>query len=1091
MRKSTILCMIAVIFSCQGIHSQKTKKEDKQALDTIKIDGLKWRHIGPSLTSGRISDIAVNHNNPYEYYVASAAGGVWKTINAGIEYTPVFDGEGSFSIGCVTIDPNNTNVVWVGTGENNNQRSVNYGDGVYKSTDGGASWTNMGLKTSEHIGRIIVHPDNSDVVYVAAIGPLWSKGGERGLYKTTDGGKTWNAVLTADEHTGVNDVIMDPRNPDVLYASTFQRRRHVYTYVGGGPGSGLHKSTDGGDTWTKLDKGLPSTEIGRIGLAISPANPEYLYAIVEAADGKGGFFRSTNRGASWDKMGDHVTSGNYYQEIIADPVDVNTIYSMDTWMSVSKDGGKNFEVVGEDYKHIDNHCMWIDPNNNRHWLVGSDGGVYETFDAGKTWDFKENIPVTQFYKVAVDNAKPFYKVYGGTQDNFSIGGPSRVITDHGITNFDWFITNGGDGFESQVDPNNPDIVYAQSQNGGLVRFDKKSGEIVGIQPKERQGENAYRWNWDAPLAVSKHQSGRVYYAANKVFRSDDYGNSWNVISDDLSQQIDRNTLKVYDRVVSIDAVAKNGSTSPYGAVVSLSESPLDANLIVVGTDDGLVQITEDGGATWRKVSAIAGAPNQSYVNNVYASRHNANTIYVAFNHHKYGDFKPYLFKSSDKGRTWANISGNLPERGSVYAFEEDHVDANLLFCGTEFGVYFTPDAGKRWKKLGAGLPTILVRDMAIQERENDLVLGTFGRGFYVLDDYASLRQIENAVPKDKATIYPIRPALIWEKSVPLGLPGKSFQGDNFFTAPNLGPEAMITYYYDEGFESLKDQRQKKEKALIKDQKNTPYPSYESLKAETNEATPQLLFVFKDANGNIVNKVTKAVSKGLQRFHWDLRYTPQNPVSFNTPSYYNPFAGRNEGTLVVPGTYTVEMQLFKEGITTTVVPPTTFEVKALDNTVMPADDRADKVAFQKQIAALEADMEVCQFLMNEMNTKIKYIKEAIKRSEGPMESYYQTTIAIEKKLKAISIALYGDPVKSRLDIDQVQSPANRLGTISYEQKYSTSNPTQTHKDSYAIAKAEFQTIRQQIETLSKVDLKQLEEQLIKAGAPYTPGRGLKE
>jgi len=1092
MKKSTFLSFIALLLCLQTIHSQKTKKEDKQALDTIKISGLKWRSIGPSLTSGRISDIAVNPNNPFEYYVASSAGGVWKTINSGIEYTPVFDGEGSFSIGCVTIDPNNTNVVWVGSGENNNQRSVNYGDGVYKSTDGGASWTNMGLKTSEHIGRIVVHPDNSDVVYVAAIGPLWSKGGERGLYKTTDGGKTWKAVLTVDEHTGVNDVVMDPRHPEVLYASTFQRRRHVYTYVGGGPGSGLHKSTDGGETWTKIQNGLPTTELGRIGLAISPANPEFIYAIVEAADGKGGFFKSTNRGSSWEKMGDHSTSGNYYQEIIADPVDENTVYSMDTWMSVTKNGGKSFDIVGEDYKHIDNHCMWIDPNNNKHWLVGSDGGVYETFDAAKTWDFKENIPVTQFYKVAVDNAYPFYNVYGGTQDNFSIGGPSRVITDHGITNFDWFITNGGDGFESQIDPENPNIVYAQSQYGFLVRYDKKSGEAVGIQPKERQGENAYKFNWDAPLVVSKHKSGRLYFAANKLFKSDDYGNSWSVISDDLSQQIDRNTLNVYDRIVSIDAVAKNGSTSPYGAIVALSESPIDENLIVVGTDDGLIQITEDGGKTWRKVSAISGAPNMSYLNNVHASKHNANVIYAAFNHHKYGDFKPYLFKSSDKGRTWTSISGNLPERGSVYAFEEDHKDANLLFCGTEFGVYFTPNSGGRWKKLGNGLPTTLVRDIAIQERENDLVLGTFGRGFYVLDDYSSLRTIENENPKEKAIIYPIRTALMWEKSTPLGLPGKSFQGDNFYTSPNLDPEVMITYYYDDTYESLKDQRQKREKDLVKGNKSTPYPSYNALKAENNEsAAPQLLFVFKDASGNIIKKETKSPTKGLQRFHWDLRYTPQNPVNFNTPAFYNPFSGKNEGTLVVPGTYTVEMQLFKDGIATTLVPATAFEVKALDNTVMPAENRAEKVAFQKQISALEADLEVCQYLMGEMNTKIKYIKEAIKRSEQPMDKLYQTTLAIENKLKDINIQLYGDPVKARLDIDQVQSPANRLGTIGYEQKYSTATPTQTHKDSYAIAKAEIQSIRQMIETLSKVDIKQLEEQLIKASAPYTPGRGLKD
>ena len=772
-------------------------------------------------------------------------------------------------------------------------------------------------------------------------------------------------------------------------------------------------------------------------------------------------------------------------------MDENTIYSMDTWMSVSKDGGKTFNVVGEDYKHIDNHCMWIDPNNNKHWLVGCDGGVYETFDLGKQWDYKENIPVTQFYKVAVDNAKPFYNVYGGTQDNFSIGGPSRVITDHGITNFDWFITHGGDGFESQVDPDNPDIIYAQSQYGNLVRYDKKSGEEVGIQPTEGKDEDAYIWNWDAPLVVSKHKSGRLYFAANKVFKSDDYGNSWSVISDDLSQQIDRNKLLVYDRVVSIDAVAKNGSTSPYGAVVALSESPIDANLLVAGTDDGLVQITEDGGKTWRKVSNIAGAPNQSYVNAVHASRHNANVIYVAFNHHKYGDFKPYVFKSSDKGRTWINISGNLPERGSVYAIEEDHKSSDLLFCGTEFGVFFSPNSGQRWKKLGGGLPTVLVRDIAIQEREDDLVLGTFGRGFYVLDDYSSLRTIKNADVKEKAVIYPIRPALIWEKSMPLGLPGKAFQGDNFFTAPNLGPEVMITYYYDNSFESLKDQRQKREKELIKNSKSTPYPDYSQLKGERDETKPQLVFVFKDANGAIVKKETKDVTKGLQRFNWNLRYVPQNAVNFSSPAYYNPFAGKTEGTLVVPGIYTVEMHLFKDAVATILVPATSFEVQALDNTVMPADNRADKVAFQKQVSDLERETETIQYLVNEMKDKIKYIKEAIKLSDQPMDALYQKTMSIEDKIKAVNVQLYGDPIKGELDIDQPKSPANRLGMIGYEQKYSTSKPTQTHRDSYAIAKTQIMGIKQQVEQLSKVEMKQLEEQLIQAGAPYTPGRGLRD
>ena len=1090
MKKSFLLSFVVLIIGLQFINAQKSKKETSQPLDKINIDGLKWRNIGPALTSGRISDVAVNPNNPFEYYVASSAGGVWKTINSGVTFSPIFDGEGSYSIGCITIDPNNSNVIWVGTGENNNQRSVSYGDGLYKSIDGGNSWNKVGLDNSEHIGKVIVHPENSDIVYVAAIGPLWSKGGDRGLYKTTDGGKSWSNILSFDEHTGVNDIVMDPRNPDILYASSFQRRRHVYTYVGGGPGSGMHKSTDGGKSWTEINKGLPKTELGRIGLAISPANPEIIYAIVEAADDKGGLFASTNRGASWEKRGKHTTSGNYYQEIIADPIDENTIYSMDTWMSVSHDGGKSFSKVGEVFKHVDNHCMWIDPANNKHWLVGCDGGMYETFDAAKTWDFKENIPVTQFYKVAVDNDYPFYNVYGGTQDNFSIGGPSRVLTDHGITNFDWFITNGGDGFESQIDPENPNIVYAQSQYGFLVRYDKKSGERVGIQPQERDGENSYRFNWDSPLAVSRHASGRLYFAANKVFKSNDYGNSWEVISEDLSQQIDRNTLKVYDRVVSIDAVAKNGSTSLFGSIVAFSESPIDENLLAAGTDDGLIHITENGGQTWRKVSKVDGAPNMSYVNAVYLSKHDVNVMYAAFNHHKYGDFKPYIFMSSDKGKTWKSISSNLP-KGSIYAIEEDHINKNLIFCGTEYGAFFSPNNGQRWKELSAGLPTIAVRDIAIQERENDLVLGTFGRGFYVLDDYSALRTIENKDLSETAIIYPIREALSWEKSMPLGLPGKAFQGDNFFTAPNLGPEAMITYYYNDSYKTLKEKRTELENEITKKKEDAKYPSYVELKAERNENDQKLVFTIKDSRGIVVKKEITKPEKGIQRFNWNLRYTLPNPIDLSKSSFYNPWEPIDEGTLVEPGKYTVELHLLDSGSLKTLVSPTAFNVKALNNSVMPAENKSEKVAFQKQVSQLQAKLAVCQDIMGETGTKLKYIKTAIERSEQPYGPFSKQVLDIENKLKVITVELYGDPVKAELDISQPQNPATRIGNISYEQKYSTSAPTQTHKLSFEIAKREIDTIKKKIESLFNNDIKQLETQLISAGVPYTPGRGYKD
>ena len=1078
--------LIALFIFSSNAYSQKKKKEKSNPLDETSVSALKWREVGPALTSGRISDLAVNPDNPFEYYVAVASGGVWKTSNWGVDYKPIFDSQSSYSIGCVTIDPNNSNVIWVGTGENNNQRSVAYGDGVYKSVDGGKSWKNMGLKNSEHIGNIIVHPENSDVVYVSAYGPLWSKGGDRGIYKSEDGGVSWNKILFIDEHTGFNEIHMDPRNPEVLYAASHQRRRHVYTYVGGGPGSGLHKSTDGGKTWKKINKGLPGVEIGRIGMDISDANPEIIYAIVEASERKGGFYKSTNRGETWVKQSGKVTSGNYYQEIFADPVDQDVVYIMDTWMSVTHDGGKSFKNVGEDYKHVDNHAMWINPNNNSHWLIGCDGGIYETFDSGKKWDFKKNLPVTQFYKVAVDNAEPFYNIYGGTQDNFSIGGPSRVNNSHGISNQDWFITHGGDGFESQIDPENPNIVYAQSQYGWLVRFDKLSGEEVGIKPIARKGELDYKWNWDAPLAVSKHKSGRLYFAANKVFRSDDYGNSWNVISDDLSRQIDRNKLKVYDRVLSIDAVAKNGSTSPYGTIVALSESPIDENLIVIGTDDGLIQITEDSGNTWKRIDNIPGAPTQSYVNSVYLSQHDTNVIYVAFNHHKYGDFKPYLFKSSDKGNSWKSISSNLPERGSVYSIEEDHVGHDLIFCGTEFGVFFSPDSGGRWKELSNGLPTIAVRDIAIQRRENDLVLGTFGRGFFVMDDYSVLRSVENSDSSVDAKIFDVRDALMWEKAAPLGLPGKAFQGDNFYLAENLDPVAIFTYNYDKKFESLKSKRQKTEKKLIKDEKDVSYPSYEELYNELNEAKPELVFTIRDSENNVVKKIYKKPSKGLSRFQWDLRYEDNSPINLNTSSFYNPFAGVSEGTLVSPGTYTIDMSLLEAGETTKIVDAKSFNVVALNNTVMPADDRLAKVEFQRKVSKLQAEIGEYSRKLSEVSNKMRYVAQAIKKVEQPVDKISKMAWDLNQAIKEINLKFYGDNVKSRLDIQTYLTPSSRLGAVAYYQKYSTAAPTKTHMDSYEIAKEEFQPIKLMINEL-KVKMTDLESLLKEMGAAYTPGR----
>jgi photosystem II stability/assembly factor-like uncharacterized protein len=987
------------------------------------------------------------------------------------------------------MDPSNHNVIWVGTGENNNQRSVAYGDGIYKSNDGGSSWKKMGLENSEHIGKIIVHPDDSNVIWVAAIGPLWSSGGDRGLYKSTDGGETWNKTLEIDKYTGVTDLVIDPRDPDVLYAASFQRARHVFTYLGGGPGSAIYKSIDGGETWEKSSKGLPSGDLGRIGLTVS-ADPDIIYAIVEASGGKSGFYRTTNGAASWSKQGNHVTSGNYYQEIVADPVDADVIYSMDTWLSASKDGGKTFKRVGEVTKHVDNHCMWINPHNTDHWLVGCDGGIYETYDAAKTWAFKANLPLTQFYKVAVDNDEPFYNIYGGTQDNASMGGPSRTNTAHGIVNSDWYITHGGDGFESQVDPENPDIVYSQSQYGVLVRFDRRNGEEVGIQPKERKGETAYRWNWDAPLQVSAHKSGRLYFAANKVFRSDDYGNSWKVISDDLTKQLNRNELEIMDRVWSVDAVAKNRSTSLYGTLVAFSESPVDSDVLIVGSDDGLIHVTSDGGDNWKKIENFPGVPKQTYVNAVYCSQHDASVMYAAFNHHKYGDFKPYIYKSSDKGLTWNKISSNLPERGSVYAIEEDHVDKDLLFCGTEFGVFFSANGGGRWKQIKNGVPTIAVRDLAIQRRENDLVLGTFGRGFYVLDDYSALRNVGNGDIGNDAQIFAVRDAMIFEQRSPLGLTGKSFLGDAFYSGEDLGPVALIDYYYSESFKSKKEEREKKEAEDAKNKKGNPYPTYDELLEESNEIAPQLMFTISDASGQVVRKLFKKPSKGLQRLQWDLRFASKAAINLNKPTFYNPFAGESKGTLVAPGEYSVVMSLIDAEGVTAVTDPVSFNVVTIDNSVMPAKDREAKVEFQRSVTELSRRIEGARRAIGEVDNKLRHIREAIKVVEEPGGDLINDYNMMAQQVKDLRRELQGDNIKTRLDIDQVPTPSGRVGWIEYEQGGSTAAPTETHKMSLKIAKEEFEPLLQRVRKLAIDDIDNLEQKLENLGAPYTPGRAIK-
>lgn len=1079
-----VVSLLAIGIATASFSQKKKDTEPKSLINSSVVSGLSFRCIGPSLTAGRIADLAVNPNNPDEYYFAVASGGVWKTTNHGNTYEPIFDGEGSYSIGCVTIDPSNDQTIWVGTGENNNQRSVAYGDGVYKSVNGGASWKNMGLKNSEHISKVIVDPRNSDVVYVAAYGPLWSDGGERGVYKTIDGGENWERIHFVSEKSGTADLIMDPSNPDVLYEAVHQRRRHVFTYVGGGEESSLYKTTDGGKTWQEITSGLPAGKMGRIGLAVSPVDADYIYAIVEAEGGQGGFFKSTNRGLSWSKQSAYKTSGNYYQEIVCDPVDRDKVFSMSTWLHHTEDGGKTFKATGERGKHVDNHCIWINPQNTNHWIVGCDGGLYETWDHAKNWHFKPNLPITQFYKVAVDNDKPFYNVYGGTQDNNSLGGPSRTINNAGIQNSDWYITNGGDGFESQVDPEDPNIVYAQAQYGWLVRYDRQSGEKIGIQPIEGKGEKPYRWNWDAPLVISKHDHKTIYFAANKVFKSEDQGNTWQTISPDLTRQMDRNQLKVMGEIQSPDVVMKNKSTTIFGNIVALDESAKNKNLLYAGTDDGLIHVTNDGGASWNKKDNFPGVPSMTYVNMLLTSQHDENTVYAAFNNHKKGDFKPYLLKSTDKGNSWSSIAGDLPERGSVYAIAEDHVNKDLLFAGTEFGVYFSVNGGQNWVELSAGLPTVAVRDIAIQQRENDLVLATFGRSFYVLDDYSPLRSLtEESLEKD-AMIFPVKKALQYIESNPLGLRGTGSQGASHYAASNPPFGATFTFYVKDKPKSPKAIRQEKEKKAKEDGVDITYPSYEEFVAEDNHEAAYLMFVIKDAAGKEVNRFKSSYSTGIKRVNWNLRYPSMTPVKLSKGKVGR-YSSPDNGPFVLPGEYTVELHAYNEGEFSKLVDAQPFEVEALENSSLERQTEAN-LAFKKDLAELRRQLRGSDKILDEVQNRLKYVKAAIQQYPGADLSWMAEVKEMEQSIHDVQIELWGDWHKSQRDIETKTSVGDRIETVVYQCWYSTSNPTTTQKDQYAIAKEGFVKVKKDIENI-KAGVESLETKLNNAGIPYTPAR----
>jgi photosystem II stability/assembly factor-like uncharacterized protein len=1057
------------------------------------LSAFRFRNIGPATYSGRIGDIAVAPDKK-TWFVAVASGGVWKTENAGTTWTSLFDGQtGVYSIGSITLDPNDPNVVWVGTGENNAQRSVSYGDGVYRSEDGGRSWKNMGLKDSEHIGKVVVDPRDSKVIYVAAQGPLWSEGGDRGLFKSTDGGESWSKILSGPKWAGVTDVDLDPRNSDVILAATWQRHRQVWGYLAGGPESGLHRSTDGGKTWKPVAV-VPSGE-GRVGLARSASHPHIVYAIVEAAQGRGGVFRSDDGGASWRKQGPYSSVGLYYQEIFVDPVNPDRVYAMDVRTMVSNDAGRTFTQLGEAGKHVDNHALWADPDDPDHLLIGSDGGLYESFDGGRTYHFFANLPLAQMYKIDVSRDAPFYIVCGGTQDNYSFCGPSRTNNDNGIRNSDWFVTNGGDGFQSRIDPVDHHIIYAESQNGGLVRFDRRTGERTRIVPEPEPGEDASRWNWDSPITLSPHQRTRIYFASQRLYRSDDRGDSWTAISPDLTRNQFRPELKMQGRLWSVDAVSRNTSTSYNGNIVALAESPLVEGLIYVGTDDGLVQVSEDGGATWRRHERFPTVPDTSYVAYLTPSSHDANVVYAGFNNYKRGDFKPYVLRSSDRGRTWTAITGNLPVRGSVHAVREDHVRDNLLFVGTEYGLFTSFDGGRRWQQMRGGLPPIAVRDIAIQPEMDDLVVGTFGRGIYILDDYSALRQITPEALRAEVTLFPTKPALMYLLDSPLGGSGVSFQGAEHYFAPNPVVGATFTYHLRTALRSQRQVRQSREQALDRSGADVPFPGWEALKAEQDEEAPTVEVEITDLSGAVVSRFDGPGAAGTQRVTWNLRWPSVAPVGGQGGGGFGGGGGGGgggaaaarggNGPHVVPGTYRV--QLFKRvaGVRTALTQPSTFEVTLLPNPTITVAERERAVAFQRRAQELQRVVLGTNALMAETSTRLDALQTAIERIQTPttLDAEVRTAIA---KLRVIREKLNGDNTPGRYAEPVPASLVARMGRAA-SFGGTLAAPTATQERQLEIVARDFPAIKAELDAFIAEDFLRLERAAEAQGAPWTPGR----
>lgn len=1026
--RSALLASALLVLTLPPSAAQSTPKPASDTTAAFKggpFDKLRFRNIGPTGPSGRIDDLAVLETDPNVFYIATATGGLWKTVNGGITLKPVFDSAAMISIGDVAIAPNDANLVWVGTGENNNRQSSSWGDGVYKSTDGGKTWKNMGLGDSKQIARILIDPRDHEVVYVAALGDLWKSGGGRGIYKTSNGGESWSRVLDPGPDAGGTELVMDPRDPNTLYAATYQRRRASFGFNGGGSSSGIWKSNDGGRSWNRLSKGIPEGPLGRIGLDIFRGNPDIVYARIEH-EKQGGVYRSDDAGMSWRKMGSHNGRPMYFGIIRVDPVNDLRVYTPETPLSVSDDGGKTFRGDGATQIHVDHHAMWINPSNPNHMMIGNDGGVSITRDKGKTWMWLPHLPVAQFYHVGYDMQQPF-NVCGGLQDNQSWCGPSQVRNNQGITDHDWWTIPGGDGFVNLFDPANDRIIYTESQEGTLGRIDKLTGEQQGVQPQAPANAKAYRWNWDTPFIFSPHDPRTIYLGGNFLFKSTDRGQSWKVVSPDLTTGVDRDTLELMGSKLKDVKLAKNDGVQDYGSLFSLAESQKKAGLLYTGSDDGQLNVSRDGGTTWSNVTGkIPNAPKWAYVSRVEPSKFEEATVYATFDAHRTGDYNSYAYASSDYGASWKSINGNLPKGEITRTITEDLKNPDVLYLGTETGLWVTLDRGKSWTKVRANLPTVPVYEITLHPRDNAMLLATHGRGVWILDQLAPFQDAGKAQAAE-AWLY--QPAPVYQTSRS-GLKYYGSQGDMQYFGENPPAGAPLRY---------------------------------ALKTKADSAR----LVIKDAAGNPIRELKgdamkEGLAAGLNQVIWDLQIEPI-PAPKGRPPSQNPFGGpsgpaETAGPMVLPGDFRVALVVNgKEAATTT------LSVRGDPAIVISDLDRQRRYDLLKEGQRLQARLTEANNAVRTANTQLNQMKAALADSTTVPAAIKATYDSLVKDLGPLKKKFFiRDEGDESFDFSEFRQVITfKLGGVVGGVGGATMPPTETDLAQWAELKTEVPEIIDQV------------------------------